>query len=166
MTELVVLGPPLSRTTDGSRTTWNIFGNTPIPEVVKGMFFYSNDKLIYDECASNAKPPTASRIIEHVGNDEEIAEIPITGTFVPLPAGTSSVAVTMDSAMKTKSLLVRRRRQQASASTVATAEAASAAAETAEAVSAPQQRQGTIAVRVTIVVVLIIMAVLLSIRNI
>jgi len=160
MTELDVLGPPLSRTTDGSRTTWNIFGNTPIPEVVKGMFFYSNDKLIYDECASNAKPPAASRIIEQVGNDEEIAEIPITGTFMPLPAGTSSVTVTMDSAMKIKSLLVRRRRQQASASASALAEAA----ETAEA-SAPQ-RQGTIAVRVAIVVVLIIMAVLLSLRNI
>ena len=165
MTDLGVLGQPLSRTTDGARTTWNLFGNTPIPQVFKGMFFCSGDKLIYDENASSAKPPAASRIIEQVGNDEEIAEIPVSGPLVPLPVGTLSVTVTMDSTMKTKSLLVRRRRLQAEA-----AEAASDALASAEAASAaaaePQQRQWTIAVRVTFVVVLILIAVLLSLRNI
>ena len=160
MTDFDMLGPPISRTTDGSRTTWNLFGNMRIPPVQEGGFAVSpDDKLVYDKFASHAKPSVASRVVQQVG-DEEIAEIAMGGTLVMLPPDTSSVTVAMDSAMRSRYLLVRRRRQQQETESHVEATVEEGAA------SAAPPRQGIIAVRVLVALVLILMAVLLSLRNI
>jgi hypothetical protein len=113
MDDLDALGPCVSRTTDDTRLTWNVFGVTSIPAVGSGQWFasVSNHQLVYSRRATDRAPPAAVKMVEYVGDDEEVVELPASDALVPLPPDASAMTVVMDSAMKTRRLLVRRRRQ-------------------------------------------------------
>lgn len=113
MDDFDALGPCVSRTTDDTRLTWNVFGVTSIPAVGSGQWFasVSNHQLVYSRRATDRAPPAAVKMVEYVGDDEEVVELPASDALVPLPPDASAMTVVMDSAMKTRRLLVRRRRQ-------------------------------------------------------
>ena len=113
MADFDVLGPCASRTTDDARRTWNVFGVTSIPPVSGGQWFasVSNHQLVYSRSATDRAPPAACKVIEYVGDDEEVVELPASDALVPLPPDASSMTISMDTSMSSRRLLVRRRRQ-------------------------------------------------------